>query len=114
MKTPAAKLSEIAPGTMKEVSVGDTKVLLTRVGDACHAIGAHCTHYGAPLVDGALVGDRIICPWHHACFNARNGNMEEPPALDSLPNFPVTVDGDDIYVEVSHDAPDSLSERKLS
>ena len=109
MKTPAAKLSEIAPGTMKEVSVGDTKVLLTRVGDACHAIGAHCTHYGAPLVDGALVGDRIICPWHHACFNARNGNMEEPPALDSLPNFPVTVDGDDIYVEVSHDAPDRRS-----
>jgi NADPH-dependent 2,4-dienoyl-CoA reductase/sulfur reductase-like enzyme/nitrite reductase/ring-hydroxylating ferredoxin subunit len=104
--TPAAKLSEISPGEMREVSIGKTKVLLARVGETCHAVGANCTHYGAPLVEGALVGDRIICPWHHACFNARSGRMEEPPALDSLPLFPVRVDGDDIYIDVPADAPD--------
>src|SRR4051812_21067451 len=106
MKTPAAKLSEIPVGAMKEVSAGETKVLLARVGDTCHAVGAHCTHYGAPLVEGALVGERIICPWHHACFNARNGRMEEPPALDSLPTFPVRVVGDDIFIDVPADSPD--------
>src|SRR3954467_10890311 len=106
MKTPAAKLSEIQPGSMKEVSVGDTKVLLARIGDACHAIGTNCTHYGAPLVEGALVGDKIICPWHHACFNARSGRMEDPPALGSLPNFPLSVEGDNIYIDVPENAPD--------
>jgi len=85
---------------MKEVSVGGTAVLLARVGDECFAVGAHCTHYGAPLVDGALVGDRIICPWHHACFDARNGDMHEPPAFDSLANYKVTIDGDEILVDL--------------
>jgi len=94
----AAKLSEIKNGEMKQVSVGETPVLLVRTDDKCHAIAAHCTHYGAPLVEGALVEGRIICPWHHACFNAATGDMLEPPALDSLASFPVTVEGDDIYI----------------
>ncbi|MEO6929933.1 MAG: Rieske 2Fe-2S domain-containing protein, partial [Casimicrobiaceae bacterium] len=32
-------------------------VILVRQGDVVHAIGAICTHYGAPLADGLLVGD---------------------------------------------------------
>src|SRR6476620_6834725 len=98
--TPAGKFSEINDGEMKEVSVGETKVLLARTGDRCHAVGANCTHYGAPLVDGALVGDRIICPWHHACFRASTGDLLEPPALDSLPNYPVEIRGDEIFIEL--------------
>jgi NADPH-dependent 2,4-dienoyl-CoA reductase/sulfur reductase-like enzyme/nitrite reductase/ring-hydroxylating ferredoxin subunit len=97
----AARLSEIANGEMKEVTVGETPVLLARVNDKCYAVGAHCTHYGAPLVEGALIGDRIICPWHHACFNAKNGNLEEPPALDSLANYNVRTEGDEIFVDVT-------------
>ena len=95
------KMSEIADGEMKEISVGGTPILLTRVQGKVSAIGARCTHYGAPLAEGALVGDKIICPWHHACFNARSGEMVEPPAFDSLPNYPLRVDGDDIYIELT-------------
>jgi hypothetical protein len=29
------------------------------------AIGAKCTHYGAPLAKGILTtGGRLTCPWH--------------------------------------------------
>ena len=100
------KLSEIADGEMKEIGVGETPVLLTRVNGKLNAVGARCTHYGAPLVDGVLSGDRIVCPWHHACFNARTGDLIEPPALDSLPNYPLRIEGDDIYVELSDEAGD--------
>src|SRR5690606_11394147 len=65
------------------------------------AFEARCTHYGAPLVEGALVDGKVICPWHHACFDARSGNLMEPPAFDSLPNYPLRIDGDDIYVELA-------------
>jgi len=99
-------LSEINDGEMKEVQVGTTPVLLARVSGKCYALGAHCTHYGAPLAEGALSGNRIVCPWHHACFNAQNGDLEEPPALDSLPNYPVRIDGDDIFVDVTDPATD--------
>jgi NADPH-dependent 2,4-dienoyl-CoA reductase/sulfur reductase-like enzyme/nitrite reductase/ring-hydroxylating ferredoxin subunit len=100
------KLSEIADGELKEVKVGETPVLLARIEGKCYALAAHCTHYGAPLAEGYLSGDRIVCPWHHACFNARTGELEEPPALDSLANYPVTIDGDDVVVDLPDDAAD--------
>jgi len=106
MSDAVCKLSEISDGEMKEVKVGETPVLLARVDGKCYALAAHCTHYGAPLAEGALVGDRIICPWHHACFHAATGDMLEPPALDSLPSFPVRIEGDDIRVELPADPPD--------
>jgi apoptosis-inducing factor 3 len=101
-----AKLSELKDGEMKQVSAGGTEVLLARVGGKCYALGAHCTHYGAPLVDGVLSGERIICPWHHACFDVKTGDLEEPPAFDALPRFEVRIDGEQILVEVPEGAPD--------
>jgi NADPH-dependent 2,4-dienoyl-CoA reductase/sulfur reductase-like enzyme/nitrite reductase/ring-hydroxylating ferredoxin subunit len=100
-----ASTSDFQEGDMKQVTVGEIDVLLTYTNKEYQAIGAYCTHYGAPLVDGALFHDRVICPWHHACFNVK-GKQCEPPGLDDLPSFEVRVDGDNIYVKVPQDAPD--------
>lgn len=98
---------------MKEVTVGDQKVLLVRSEGQYSAVGGRCSHYGAPLIkgkalsyvsaiylshflscmlsvnSGTLVGDRVRCPFHGACFNVRNGDIEEYPGLDSLPCYKV-------------------------
>ncbi|EQL01529.1 hypothetical protein G6O67_008737 [Ophiocordyceps sinensis] len=84
----------IAPGTKREVEVDgikDAKVLLVNVAGKVQALSAKCTHYGAPLAKGVLTtSGRLTCPWHGACFNATTGDVEDAPALDSLPVFPVS------------------------
>jgi len=62
---------------------GET-VLLIRRGDEIFALGATCTHYGAPLVSALLVGGTVRCPWHHACFSVATGEAIRAPALNPL------------------------------
>ena len=99
-------LSELHNGDMKQVSVEGAEILLARVNDRCFAVGAHCPHYGAPLVEGTLSGDRLVCPWHHACFNVENGDCEEPPAFDALPSFPVSINNGEIVLHLPAEVPD--------
>jgi NADPH-dependent 2,4-dienoyl-CoA reductase/sulfur reductase-like enzyme/nitrite reductase/ring-hydroxylating ferredoxin subunit len=101
-----ANTPDLRDGEMKEVSAGETRVLLARVDDRFHAVSATCPHYGAPLADGVLCGTRVVCPWHHAAFNVVSGGLEEPPALDTLACYDVRVDGERIMVNVPDGSPD--------
>jgi NADPH-dependent 2,4-dienoyl-CoA reductase/sulfur reductase-like enzyme/nitrite reductase/ring-hydroxylating ferredoxin subunit len=101
-----ANTSDLRDGEMKEVSAGETRIVLARVGDRFHAVSATCPHYGAPLAEGALCGTRVVCPWHHAVFNVVNGDLEEPPALDALVCYDVRVDGDAVFVSVPEGTPE--------
>jgi NADPH-dependent 2,4-dienoyl-CoA reductase/sulfur reductase-like enzyme/nitrite reductase/ring-hydroxylating ferredoxin subunit len=102
-----ARLEELAPGDLKQVEVNGVAVLLARVGDEVSAVGAHCVHYGAPLVEGVLHGRRLVCPWHHAVYDALTGHHEEPPGCDNLQCYPVRIVDGEIRVAV----PDGASGR---
>lgn len=106
-----ANTSELGEGEMKEVSAGGARVLLARVGEEFHAVGATCPHYGAPLVDGALCGTRVVCPWHHACFDVTTGDLLEPPALDALPRYEVRVEAGRVLARVPCEAEDRRTPR---
>lgn len=91
-------LSEIADGEMLLGHAEGEPVLLARRGDEVFAVGAMCTHYGVPLVEGILVGDTVRCPAHHACFSLRTGEAVGPPALSPVESWVVERRDQMLYV----------------
>jgi NADPH-dependent 2,4-dienoyl-CoA reductase/sulfur reductase-like enzyme/nitrite reductase/ring-hydroxylating ferredoxin subunit len=85
--------------------VGDEDVLLVRAGPDIFAIDAHCSHYHGPLAEGLVVGERIRCPWHHACFDLRSGEAARAPALNPLQVWQVARTGDRIFVKPKREQP---------
>ena len=81
--------SMLTEGQMLTGHVAGEAVLLARSSGRVFAVGAHCTHYGAPLADGLLVGDTVRCPYHHACFSLETGAVLRAPARDGIACFDV-------------------------
>src|SRR5450830_949107 len=102
--TQGVELSTVPDGTMLLGHALGEPVLLVRRGDELFAIGAICTHYGAPLEQGLLVGDTIRCPWHHACFSLRTGEVLRAPALDPVSCWHVEQRDGTVYVGTKVDA----------
>jgi apoptosis-inducing factor 3 len=82
--TQGIALADLADGGKLLGQVGGKQVLLVRSGPDVFAVGAECTHYHGPLIDGLVVGDTVRCAWHHACFSLRTGEASRAPAFSPL------------------------------
>ena len=96
-----ATLSDVPPGTCRQVDAGGRAVAVFNVGGTIYAIGGTCTHRGGPLGEGELDDTVVTCPLHGAQFDVTTGQVVGPPAEQSVPAYRVVVDGGDITVDVS-------------
>jgi len=90
--------AELNEGVMLAGRVGAEPVLLSRRASNFFAVSAACTHYGAPLSEGLVTGNRVRCPWHHACFDLRTGEATSAPAFAPLTRWRVDLEGDRVFV----------------
>lgn len=60
-------------------------ILLVRRGERVFALAETCSHFGAPLSEGKLVDDSIVCPWHESRFSLADGHVINGPAVHSQP-----------------------------
>ncbi|MGB7191060.1 MAG: Rieske 2Fe-2S domain-containing protein [Acidobacteriaceae bacterium] len=60
-------------------------ILLVRRADRVFALAETCSHFGAPLSEGNLVGDSIVCPWHSSRFDLADGHVINGPAVHPQP-----------------------------
>jgi 3-phenylpropionate/trans-cinnamate dioxygenase ferredoxin reductase subunit len=96
--TKGIELADVPENGMLLGNAHGTAVLLVRQRESLFAVGATCTHYGAPLADGLLLDGKLQCPWHHACFDPRTGEAVRAPALDPLPCWSVEREGSRVVV----------------
>lgn len=80
-------------------SVDNEEIALFRTRDGLCAVQNSCPHRGAPLVQGHLDGQELLCPWHGWKFDVRDGRCATSPGSD-LKTYPVRVQGDDVFVDV--------------
>ncbi|MEH2168682.1 MAG: FAD-dependent oxidoreductase [Nostoc sp.] len=95
-----ANINDLNDGEMQQVSVGETEILLSRIDGKFYAVGAHCSHYKAPLAEGVLSGHHVVCPWHNAYYDVTTGDQQEPPGLDALSCYKVRIEGENVIVSV--------------
>jgi nitrite reductase/ring-hydroxylating ferredoxin subunit/uncharacterized membrane protein len=78
-------------GQPQRVEVDGVGVVLYRNDGRVLAVGERCPHLGAPMDDGWIDRDRIVCPWHGSRFACENGEVLRGPATAALPSYPVRI-----------------------
>lgn len=94
----AAAVSEVPEGTLKGVEVAGQKLVVAHTTEGFYAVVDECTHDMAPISDGELAGNEIICPRHQARFDLKTGAVTAPPAIVPIDTLQLRIDGDDILV----------------
>ena len=107
--------SDIQSGGMKSYKQADDSIILiTRDEDTFHAFDGKCPHAGADLGNGLRCGHRVVCPWHHATFDSRDGMLLEPIAIEGLTQYQLTNDGDSVTVDTSNKINQKVENDKLT
>ncbi len=95
---PVLPLADLPENQLKRVDVQGNPILFLRRGEKIYAIGAVCSHYGAPLEQGQVMDGTVQCPWHYSRFALANGSVKEGPATCPLPAYEAIVKDGQIQV----------------
>ena len=95
------KIDDLEVDTMRKVVLDGQEICLAHAEDGSYyAIADICTPEEYSLSEGELCGLDVECPAHGSRFNLRTGQVTGLPAVIPARTYPVTVEGDDVYIEI--------------
>jgi len=97
---PAVATGELVEGQLKRVLVEEQPVVLLSLDGTIYALGAVCSHYGAPLNNGTIVERTIECPWHASRFALDDGRVVQGPACAGVPVYDCKIVGDQVQIKL--------------
>lgn len=98
--TKVCTVSDVPEGEIRPFQVGHTEIVICNTGDGFYALADECSHDSAPISDGDLDGNTIVCVRHGAEFDARTGEVTGPPAVVGIDKYELKIEGEDILVKV--------------
>jgi 3-phenylpropionate/trans-cinnamate dioxygenase ferredoxin subunit len=101
-RRPVITLSELpAVGAVRVILDGQPVAVVRTEDGEVYAIGDTCTHADVSLAEGEVDDCSIECWLHGSRFDLRTGRPTALPAIRPVPVYPVTVEGDDVFVDVT-------------
>jgi 3-phenylpropionate/trans-cinnamate dioxygenase ferredoxin subunit len=96
-----ARVEDLEVDTMSKVVVDGEEICLAHAEDGSfYAIADTCTHEEYALSDGELWGLEVECPAHGSRFSLLTGAVTGLPAVVPARTYQVSVEGDDVYLEL--------------
>jgi 3-phenylpropionate/trans-cinnamate dioxygenase ferredoxin subunit len=98
----ACALSELPePGALRVVLHGVLVAVVRDEDGGVHAVGDTCSHAAVSLSEGEVDDCSIECWLHGSRFDLATGEPLALPAIRPIPVYPVSIDGDDVLVDVT-------------
>lgn len=98
-------LDDLWEGEMESFEVDGQEILLVcRDGGEVRAFQGVCPHQDIPLVEGKFDGKLLVCRAHSWIFDAATGEGVNPAGCQ-LAEYPIKLDGDDVYVDTDGISP---------
>jgi len=94
--------TDLADGEARRFDVGGHRIALVRLSDEWYGLGDRCSHADISLSEGEVLIEEcaLECWKHGSSFDLRTGVPLSLPATRPVPVYPITVDGDDVFVEL--------------
>src|SRR5260370_12820826 len=90
---------------MEHVDAAGQPVCLVHADDGnWYAVEDRCSHEATPLSEGWLEGCQVECALHNSIFDLTTGEPLSLPATEPIRVFAVTVDGDDLVLELGDES----------
>ena len=94
-----ATIKDLWSGEIMAAEINGEHILLTNVDGRIYAYADCCPHQKSRLSEGTLTGKILRCARHHWEFDVCSG-LGVNPQNDCLRAFPITLNGEDILVDV--------------
>ena len=93
---------DLADGEARRFDIGPHRIALVKLSGEWFAVGDRCSHADISLSEGeVMIEDCAIECWKHgSTFDLRTGEPQSLPATRPVPVYEVTVEGDDVLVDV--------------
>ena len=104
MKVKVCKTGDVPDNSMKSFDIQGEPVLLAKVNGEFYCIADTCSHAMAYLSEGELLDEcRVQCPDHGATFDLKTGEALALPAVSGVQTYKVTVEGEEVTIEMDTD-----------
>lgn len=87
-------VGELDMNTATKVTVGGQDIALVRCEEGVFAIGNQCSHADVDLSEGEVEDCALECWLHGSQFDLRTGKPLSLPAIEPVPTFAVTLEGE--------------------